>query len=551
MDKETGATLVVKTLKEQKVKHVFGIPGAKIDPVFDELVEQNMDLIVCRHEQNAAFMAAAIGRLTGQPGVCMTTSGPGATNLVTGLATATTEGDPVVAISGAVKRSENYKRTHQSIDAVGIMKPATKYSLEVEDTNSIPEVLTQAFRTANTPRKGASFVCLPNDVITSAATVDIIPQSPVFKAGPAQQSYIEKAAKLLLGAKLPVILVGEGSNEPDVVNEIRNLLRQIPLPVVMTYQAAGLLSRDLYHLFAGRIGLFHNQPGDILLSNADVILSIGYDPVEYDPHFWNKGKKATIIHMDSSSCDIDFFYQPALELIGDLQSSVKELAKVLKPEHIISYPQIEKLHLQFLEAKKRMPVIKKGDKVHPLHFIHTLRSIITDNTVVTCDIGSHYIWMARYFETFEPRHLLFSNGQQTLGVGLPWAISASLVYPHEKIISISGDGGFLFSSMELETAVRLKNNITHFVWTDGTYDMVGFQEAMKYGRTSGIEFGPIDVVKYAESFGAIGFRVNDATELESVMKKAYETPGVVLVDIPVDYRDNIKLGKVLQEEVLI
>ena len=547
----TGAEIVVKTLEQQNVKQVFGIPGAKIDPVFDQLVDSTIQLVVCRHEQNAAFMAAAIGRITGEPGVCMTTSGPGATNLVTGLATATTEGDPLVAISGTVKRNELYKRTHQSLDAVSIMRPVSKMSVEIEDTTSIPEVLTRAFRTANTPRKGATFVCLPNDVITEQATVPLIPQQKIFNAGPAPQGYLQGAAELLINARLPVILAGEGAGDGEVVNALRKLLDLLPIPIVGTFQATGIVPRELSNLLVGRVGLFQNQPGDILLANADVILTIGYDPVEYDPHMWNTTGISTIIHLDHSNSETDFYYQPEIELIGNIAASVKELTQLLKPKSLKSYSQIEKLNLLYVQAKQKMPLPKRGERVHPLQFINTLQKLIGDDVTVTCDIGSHYIWMARYFDSFEPRRLLFSNGQQTLGVALPWAIAAAMVNPHEKVVSISGDGGFLFSAMELETAVRLQSNIIHFVWTDGTYDMVGFQEVMKYGRSSGIDLGRIDVVKHAESYGATGFLVKDAAELETVMRKAMNIAGPVIVDIPIDYRDNIELGKMLQNKIIL
>lgn len=544
MDKLTGADLVVKTLELQNVKHVFGIPGAKIDPVFDRLTDSNIQLVVCRHEQNAAFMAAAVGRITGSAGVCMTTSGPGATNLVTGLATANTEGDPIVAISGTVKRSELFKRTHQSLDAVSIMKPVTKMSVELEDVKAIPEGLTRAFRTANQPRKGASFICLPNDVITEQTDAALIGVSKLFTAGPAQNIYLEQAAKLLKAAKLPVIFVGQGASDREVIGAIRQLLSIIPFPIAGTFQATGVVPRELEHLLIGRIGLFPNQPGDVLLAEADVILTIGYDTVEYGPEIWNKKQTAKIIHLDYYNSDADSYYQPELELIGDIASSVKELFKLLKPQTLVSYPLIGKLHQSYVKAQQKMPAAPSASKVHPLQFVSTLRKLIGDDVTVTCDVGSHYIWMARYFDSFEPHRLLFSNGQQTLGVALPWAIAASLVNPHEKVVSISGDGGFLFSAMELETAVRLKANIVHFVWTDGTYDMVGFQEVMKYGRSSGIQLGKLDVVKHAESYGAKGFLVKSPADLEAVMKKALSIAGPVIVDIPIDYRDNLLLGKV-------
>ncbi len=549
---QTAADLVVDCLVKQEVPYVFGIPGAKIDAVFDVLKDRGPELIVCRHEQNAAFMAAAVGRLTGKPGVCLVTSGPGASNLATGIVTANTEGDPVVAIAGAVPRADSLKKTHQSMDNVALFQPITKYSAEVVHPDTVPEVMTNAFRSAASAQAGAAFISFPQDVLSAPASVKALGPLPSPKLGKASEEAVNEAVQAIQNAKLPVILVGMRASRPKVVAAVRSLLKKIALPVVETFQAAGLISRELENHFFGRIGLFRNQPGDILLEHADVVLAIGYDAVEYDPKYWNGEGERKIIHLDEILADIDHDYQPDIELVGDIASSVDSIKEKLG--HLnLSGKSLELLqHLRNkLNLRDEPSENSNSDLVHPLQFIRDLRSLIDDNVTVTCDVGSHYIWMARHFRVYEPNRLLFSNGMQTLGVALPWAIAATLINPHEKVVSISGDGGFLFSAMELETAVRLKSPLVHIVWRDGSYDMVAFQQQMKYSRTSGADFGPVDIVKYAESFGAKGLRVNKPDELISILQEGLNAEGPVVIDVPVDYSDNLELAKKLLPDQLV
>ncbi|MFZ0075449.1 MAG: acetolactate synthase AlsS [Exiguobacterium undae] len=544
VQKKTGADLVVDTLIEQGVDYIFGIPGAKIDSVFNVLQDRGPELIVARHEQNAAFMAQAIGRLTDKPGVVLVTSGPGASNLATGLVTANSEGDPVVAIAGAVTRADRLKRTHQSMDNQALFTPITNFSAEVQDADNIPEVLSNAFRTAETT-SGAAFVSIPQDVGLSESNVTSFKAVPTPKLGIAPEEWINETANLIEKAQLPVLLLGMRSSQPHVVQAIRALLKRVSIPVVQTFQAAGTLSRELESNFYGRVGLFRNQPGDALLAEADLVLAVGYDPIGYDPKFWNQpSHERTLIHLDQMRAEIDHFYRPDRELVGDVAATIDALADRLNP---LSLPTGSTAFLrglqQRLEERDIPPIVKDSPLTHPLYFMKTLREQIADDVTVTVDVGSHYIWMARHFRSYEPRHLLFSNGMQTLGVALPWAIAATLVRPGKKAVSISGDGGFLFSAMELETAVRLNAPLVHFVWRDSGFDMVAFQQEMKYKRKSGTSFGEVDLVKYAESFGAKGLRVNHPSELIAVMEEAWQTEGPVIVDVPIDYSDNITLGK--------
>ncbi|HFM7763401.1 TPA: acetolactate synthase AlsS, partial [Enterococcus faecium] len=541
-----GSKSVVESLINHHVDYVFGIPGAKIDGVFNELEDQGPELIVTRHEQNAAFMAQAIGRITGEPGVVIATSGPGASNLATGLVTATAEGDPVLAIAGQVKRSDLLKLTHQSMDNAALFQPITKYSAEIQDPETISEVIANAYRMAKSSKKGASFISIPQDVVDAPVQGNVIKPLSDPKLGSASADDIRYLAERIREAKLPVLLVGmRGSSEKETL-AIRQLVEKTALPVVETFQAAGVISRELEAHFFGRVGLFRNQPGDMLLKRSDLVIAIGYDPIEYEARNWNAEKDARIIVIDEAPAEIDPFMQPERELIGDISATLDLLTGSLEPQQV---SEDAKEYLASLQAKltERDIVQSKGEAgiLHPLEVINTLQSKVTDDMTVTVDVGSHYIWMARHFRSYEPRHLLFSNGMQTLGVALPWAISAALVRPNTQIVSVSGDGGFLFSAQDLETAVRKKLNIVHLIWNDGHYNMVEFQEKMKYQRASGVDFGPVDFVKYAEAFGAKGIRATSVEELEKALEEGFATEGPVIIDIPIDYRDNEKLGETI------
>lgn len=537
-----SAQRVVECLQAQGVRWVFGVPGAKVDQVYDALLDVGDDgpeLIVCRHEQNAAFMAAAVGRLTGTPGVALVTSGPGTTNLTTGLVTATYEGDPMVALCGAVGRADRLKHTHQSMDAASLLAAVTKHTGEVTAADNVPEAVTNAFRRARVMPRGATALVLPSDVLAEPTAVTVTQPLLPPPLGPAPAPALDEAAEILRSAKLPVILAGTRAACNAGVAALRGLLHRTELPVVETFQAAGAVSRELEHHFLGRVGLFRNQPGDVLLHQADVVLAIGYDAVEYDPRLWNTDDSRTIVAIDEAEVDVDDRYRPALELRGDITTTIEALADRLDglrlPEAGAGLVAAQRARL---EEGQSLPEHDDSAGLHPAQVCLTLREVLPDDAVVACDVGSHYIYMARHFRTYEPRTLLFSNGQQTLGVALPWAIAATLVHPERRVVSVSGDGGFLFSGMELQTAVRIGANLTHIVFNDGTYDMVAFQQDMKYGRTSGVQLGDYDVVGYARSFGASGHRVTSRDQLADVLRTALAEPGPSLVDIPVDYSRN-------------
>jgi acetolactate synthase I/II/III large subunit len=536
---QTGARLLVRSLESQGVPFIFGIPGGAISPILDALADGGPRFIPVRHESAGAFMAQAYGRCTGKPGVVMTTSGPGLINAVCGVATAQADRDPVVAITGQVPRGMRFKSSHQNLDTVSLFAPITKWSVGIEDPDTIPEVLANAFRVAARPRPGAVHVSIPSDV--SRAGTQMAPLAPVDPAPgglPADQA-LDRAASLLGSARRPVLLLGVGSGERAAAQAIRRLLRKAALPVACTFEGNGVIPRDLIDHFVGRVGYTHNQPADRLLQQADVVACVGYDLIEYDPTEW-LGPATTIVHIDEIPATIDRAYRPAVELVGDLARTIDALAARLEQLAADDLDLIREARSELATEESRGAGLG-GCPVHPLRILHDLGRVIGDDVTVTCDVGAHQIWTARYFFRYVPRRLFFSMGHQTMGVGLPWAIGAALARPGESAVSISGDGSFLMTCMELETAVRLKLPTVHLVWRDGSYNLVGLLALREYGREVGTHFGPTDFVALAHSFGAAGFRVKDANDLRPMLEQALALKTPAVIEIPVDYRDNLPL----------
>ena len=546
-----SAQKVVDVLSAQGVEYIFGVPGAKIDAVYDALVDGGPRLVVCRHEQNAAFMAGAIGRLTGIPGVVLVTSGPGTANLATGLLTANTEQDPVVALCGAVRRDDRLKRTHQSMDAAALLRAVTKFTGEVSDPDDVAEATVGAFRAAVSEPHGAAAVVLPADVLVAPTTAGITARLPVPPLASAPAPAIAEAADLIRAARRPTLLIGIRGADPDSCRALRALVAATGLPVVETFQAAGVISRKLEDHFLGRVGLFRNQPGDLIVGHSDVLVTIGYDAVEYDPVLWNNNVERTIVHIDSVPAEIDNNYQPMHELVGNVAATLTTLTEGLGGLTLENgyRDEIDRQRKALTDIDIAACAEHTGGPgLNPVAVVLRLREELGDDATITCDIGSVYIYMARHFRVYEPRRLLFSNGQQTLGVALPWAMAACLVRPGTPVVSVSGDGGFLFSAQELETAARLGLTFTHIILRDNTYDMVAFQELLKYGRKSGVQLGDYDIVSYAAAFGARGYRVKTLDEFGATLRQALAEDGPSLIDVPVDYSHNVNLAADLHDD---
>lgn len=557
-NKEYGADLLVNTLNNNDVDLVFGIPGAKIDRLFERLDhpkdnEVSPKLLVVRHEQNAIFMAQAFARITGKPGVVIATSGPGVGNLATGLMTASAEGDPILAIGGQVPRKDLYRLTHQSTPSTEIFKPITNYSAEIQDPANISEIVSNAIVAANGPKPGAAFVSLPQDVDDAVVETQAIPKVQAPRMGAASTEDISWLAEQIKAAKLPVILVGQRGSDDATTAALHELLTQTTIPVVETFQGAGVISRELEaSTFFGRIGLFRNQVGDRLLADSDLVITVGYDAIEYEPRNWNAEKNLRIVSLDTAAAQIDNNFAPERQLIGVLADTLNELQSRVNGYELpnASLETLATYKQELREADEPEYTPAAANLNHPLNIIKALQAHVTDDMTVSTDIGSHYIWMARHFKSFVPRHFLISNGMQTLGVGLPWAMTAAMIRPNAKAVSVSGDGGFFFSGQELSTAVQLGLNTVSLVWNDNAnYDMVKFQEEKKYaGQSAGVKFANIDIVKFAESMGAKGLRVETPDQLDAILDEAFATEGPVVIDIPVDYSHNFELAELVESE---
>ncbi|KAI8476037.1 MAG: thiamine pyrophosphate enzyme, N-terminal TPP binding domain-containing protein, partial [Monoraphidium minutum] len=575
--KTTGAHVLVANLIAQGVRRVFCIPGAKIDRIVEVLRETpEIELVLCRNEMTAGFMAAGHGRRTGRAGVVLVTSGPGVTNLVTAAATANCEGDPLVLLGGNASMAQRYKATHQGLDNVAILKPVTKFAAEVPAGQCIAEVVANAFRAAEmVGRPGAAFVSLPQDVMVGPAKLRVLGRS--LHAGGANPDDVAAAAAIINGAKSPVLLLGMFASAPDAAAELRRLLATHAMPAVTTFQGIGVVPQELNDLFGGRVGLIRNTTTDRLLDEADVVVAVGYDPVEYDVDLWNAdGRNRSIIHIDTTAATLDNCYVPHIELTGSIGSSIAQLVPLLERRALTDVVMRKELR----DAKADVTAAVKAHAndnrmpVHPLRLVSDLQSLFDEaggeRLKLFLDMGSHHIWNARFLHVHQPRQMVISNGQQTMGVSLPWAMSAALdardpgsTVHHawseppaaravsltggfdsgERFISLSGDGSFLFCAQELETAVRLGLNLTHIVWVDGTLNMVKIQQEKKYGSSCCVELGSLDYVKFAESFGAVGFHVTSADEFLPILKRSFSIPLPVVISVEVDYSQNGELFK--------
>ncbi len=544
-----GAQVLVKLLEQHGVTHVFGIPGAKVDSVFEALSESSIELVLCRHEQNAAFMAQAVGRMTGTVGVCLVTSGPGVTNLVTGLATANSEGDPVLAIGGEVPIDDRFKHTHQALDGVDVMRPVTKYAQSALSIHSLPEVFGNAVRAAESGRPGAAFLGLPKDVGLAEFPGELSAgwARPVHQ-GAAAASELSRAADLINASRRPLLLLGMQASQGRLAESLQAFVRGSGLPYCATFQGPGAwVAPDQ---FAGRVGLFRNQPADHLLDAADCVITVGFDAIEFDPSLWNTGNSRPLVVVDVLPPDQDQAFLPSAELIGGIDASLSALTPLLKATVEEAFRSSGDTAAAELHATAAEGAQLGGTPLHPLRVIHELRQVVTPDTTLALDVGSHYIWMNRYFPAGHARQVLVSNGQQTLGVALPWAMATNLCRPGQPVISVSGDGGFLFTATELQTATRIGSRFVHLIWNSGSYDMVAFQEQAHYGRTAGVQLGTYNVEAFAEAFGCKGYRITAADQLGPVLREALQQTVPVLIDIPIDYSQNLKLMQNVHQDFI-
>ncbi len=537
-----GAELLIRCLEREGVDTIFGVPGEETLALTDALLDSPMRFVSCRHEQGAAFMADVWGRLTGRAGTCLGTLGPGATNLITGIADATLDRAPLVAITGQGGRDRIHKESHQYVDIVDMLRPITKWNSRLAVAGVIPESVRKAFKVAQAEKPGACHVELPEDVADEEVEPHVEPLASTRPRRPSpDRPALAHAAQLIDGADNPLLFVGNGVIRGGAARALRALAAQAGIPVATTFMAKGAIAWD-DPLSLGTIGLQLKDYVSCGFDRADLIIAAGYDPVEYAPALWNPDRAKTIVHIDFTPAEVDAYYQPAVEVVADVREALDLLREQLK---VRRDPEPGRRLHEWIVSELEAGSTDGGFPLKPQRILHDLRQVLAPQDILVSDVGAHKLWVARLFQASEPGTVIISNGYAAMGIGLPGAIAAKLIYPDRKVVTVSGDGGFLMNCQELETAVRLGVAIVVLVMRDDAYGVIRWKQLSRYGRESGVALGNPDLVTLAESFGCRGFRVGAAAELLPVLRQAFAVPGPAIVDVPVDYQENLKLTEAL------
>ena len=538
----TAAQLLVKCLENEGVEYIFGIPGEENIAVMDALLDSNIQFIVTRHEQAAAFMADVYGRLTGKAGVCMSTLGPGATNLVTGVADANMDRAPVVAIAGQGATTRMHKESHQILDLVNLFAPITKYSTQIREPEIVPEIVRKAFKFAQAEKPGAAFIDFPENVadMQVGTAVPLRVQSPVMPH--AARGKARKVAEMISDSKNPVIIAGNGIIRQNASDALVEFAEAINAPVATTFMAKGVMPSS-HPLSIGTVGLKAHDLVAFGIDEADLVICIGYDMVEYDPAHWNPNHDKRIIHIDGSPAEVDTNYIVEAGVIGDLTDIMGRIAARCERPPSPAMKGLRQKIVKELSAHAD----DTNFPVKPQKIICDMRKVLDPEDIVISDVGAHKMWIARMYQAERPNTCIISNGFAAMGIALPGAIAAKLTFPDRNVLAVCGDGGFMMNNQEIETAVRLGLNITVLMFNDNKLGLIEWHQLREYGRKSNVDVGNPDFVKFAESFGATGYKVAKAEDLEGILQTAMNDGGVSLIDCPVDYSENMKLTERLKE----
>ena len=534
------AELFVKCLENEGVEIIFGIPGEENIDVMDALLGSDIRFLVTRHEQGAAFMADVYGRLTGKAGVCLATLGPGATNLVTGVADADMDRAPLVAIAGQASTARMHKESHQHLDLVRLFDPISKYSTSVLLPEVVPEVVRKAFKVAETEKPGASFIELPENV----AAMDLEGAAPLRVQHPTtpepHDAKVAQAVAVLDGAKHPLIMAGNGVVRGKASGALVALAERLNVPVATTFMAKGAIPAS-HPLCLGTVGMQARDHIACGFDRADVIVCVGYDMVEYAPALWNPDRDHKIVHIDVNPAEVDAHYVLEVGVLGDIAASLEAIAARARPRDDNVFGSLR----DTIQAELAEHAESSAFPLKPQKIIWDLRSVLRPEDIVVSDVGAHKMWMARMYCAERPNTCIISNGFASMGIGVPGAMAARLVHPDRTALTVTGDAGFMMNSQEIETALRAELPIVVLIWNDSKYGLIEWHQLKHFGRPSHIEFGNPDFVKYAESFGARGYRVGAADELVPVLEEAIGDGTVSIVDCPVDYSENMKLTEQL------
>lgn len=550
--------LFVSCLEAEEVEYIFGLPGEENADLMISLLDSSIKFLLTRHEQSAAFMADVYGRLTGKVGVCLSTLGPGATNLTTGIASANMDRSRVLAITGQTDSRMLHKESHQNMDVITMFKPITKWNWSIRNGDNVPEIVRRAFKIAQEEKAGATHIELPQDVAKQQSTIKPIKKPPeeVLRSQP-NKSLIEKAVRLILEAEKPLLLVGNGCIRGNASFHVRRFVEKTGICSMNTFMAKGVIS-DRWERHLQTIGIKDADHALIAMKEADLVIAIGYDLVEYSPRYWNGDFSKKIIHMDFTPAEVDTYYPPTVEIAADIELTINAILAELQKEknqntNLRNFPWHD-VPDTFKRIKKEMVErVRRYAKdlsypIKPEKLVVDVRRSLDDKDILISDVGAHKLWIAKTYDTYEPNTCIISNGFASMGFALPGAIAAQLAFPEKKVVAMCGDGGFLMNVQELETAVRLKLPVIIVIWCDKEFGVIALKQIDEFGKKAFTEFNNPDFEKLAGSFGAIGYAVKSTLEFPEILEQAKMSKDIpVIISVDIDYSRN----KILLDDNLI
>ncbi|MFT6636873.1 acetolactate synthase large subunit [Alcanivorax sp. VBW004] len=537
-----ASDLFVRALEAEGVEHVFAIPGEENLDLLESLRGSNIKLVITRHEQAAGFMASTYGRLTGKAGVCMSTLGPGATNLVTAAAYAQLGAMPMVMITGQKPIKTSKQGQFQIIDVVDMMRPLTKFTKQVVSGDSIPTRIRESFRLAQEERPGATHLELPEDIAREHSTMPVTEPSATRRPI-AEDKAICKAIEAIKGARKPLLLAGAGANRKLTSKMLRQFVEKLGIPVITTQMGKGVVNETGPH-FLGNTALSDGDFVHRAIDQADLIINVGHDVVEKPPFFMRPGG-AEVVHINFNSAQVDPVYFPQIEVVGDIANSLWQLKERLDPQEHWSFSDFHRIR-DALQKHINEGIQDDSFPIRPQRLVDEIRKVMPEDGILTLDNGMYKIWFARNYPATKPNTVLLDNALATMGAGLPSGMAAKMVHPDRRVMAIVGDGGFMMNSQELETAVRLKLDIVVLILRDDGYGMIKWKQNDMDFQDFGLDFQNPDFVDYARAYGAHGHRVESTAGLGPLVEECYQQGGVHVIDCMVDYRDN---SRILNREI--
>ncbi len=533
------AELLVRCLENEGVRYIFGLPGEENLAVLKALTNSSIQFITTRHEQGAAFMADVYGRLTGKAGVCLSTLGPGATNLMTGVADANLDGAPLVAITGQVGTDRMHIESHQYLDLVAMFEPVTKWNAQIVRPSITPELVRRAFKLAQTEKPGAVHIDLPENIAAMPVVGQPLTKDKQEKSYASYQS-LNEAAALISRANNPLILVGNGALRAHAAAALTEFATRLQIPVTNTFMGKGVIPYT-HPLALWTTGLQQRDLITCAFEETDLVIAVGYDLIEYSPKKWNPDGKTPIIHIGASHAEIDSSYIPQVEVVGDISDSLMEIVRRSDRQGKPT-PHACSLRAEIRDDYEQYAV-DESYPIKPQKLVYDLRQVMGPDDILISDVGAHKMWIARHYHCDRPNTCIISNGFAAMGIAIPGALAAKLVYPDRKVVAATGDGGFMMNCQELETALRVGTAFVTIIFHDGGYGLIEWKQHNHYNESAFIKFSNPDFVKFAESMGLKGYRIESAKQLIPTLKEALAQDVPAVIDCPVDYSENLRFSK--------